>query len=198
MTSTGPRADQARSSGPEHRTRAELEAGLDHVRASPRDAGSLAWIVRRPAEGEREVVDSGELTQEQGLVGDNWGARHNRHAPDGTPDPDKQLNLMNARAVDLVAGARERWALAGDQLYVDFDLGEENAPPGTRLALGDTAVVEVTPPPHLGCKKFKQRFGVEAMRFFNSPAGSALNLRGVNARVVTPGTVRVGDVVRKL
>jgi MOSC domain-containing protein YiiM len=107
-----------------------------------------------------------------------------------------QLNVMNARAVALVAHDRERWALAGDQLYVDLDLSTDNLPPGTRLALG-TAVIEVTAQPHTGCKKFVARFGAEAVKFVNSPLGKQLRLRGMNARVVRPGVIRAGDVVRK-
>jgi hypothetical protein len=35
------------------------------------------------------------------------------------------------------------------------------------------------------------------MKFVNSPVGRELNLRGVNARVVRAGTIRVGDIARK-
>ena len=87
---------------------------------------------------------------------------------DGSANPDAQLTLMNARVVALVAGERERWPLAGDQLYVDLDLSADNLPPGTRLAVG-SAVIEVTPEPHTGCAKFSARFGSEALRFVNSP-----------------------------
>ena len=104
---------------------------------------------------------------------------------------------MNARATALVAGDRERWPLAGDQLYVDLDLSGEHLPPGTRLAIG-TAVIEVTADPHTGCKKFSERFGLEALMFVNSPEGRALNLRGINTRIVQSGTVRVGDTIHKL
>ncbi len=172
---------------------AELEAGLDHVRAAPADTGRVELVVRRPAEGERELLDAGELDLEGGLAGDRWSlGKRGRPA-----NADTQLTLMSARAADLVAGTRERWPLAGDQLYVDIDLSEANLPSGTRLAVG-AAVVEITPPPHTGCKKFVERFGKEAMLFVNSPEGRALRLRGVNARVVTAGAVRPGDEIRKL
>jgi MOSC domain-containing protein YiiM len=52
--------------------------------------------------------------------------------------------------------------------------------------------------PHTGCGKFARRFGVEALKFVNSGVGRELNLRGRNARIVTGGTVRTGDTVRKL
>ncbi len=182
---------------PERRTVAELEAGLEEIRRSPDTAGVLALIVRRPAIDAREVLESGELDESLGLVGDTWNVRPSRRTDDGGPHPDMQLNVMNARVAALVAGPVERWPLAGDQLYVDLDLSETNLPPGTRLALGD-AVIEVTAQPHTGCAKFSGRFGADALRFVNEPGGRALRLRGMNARVVSGGTVSRGDPVTKL
>jgi hypothetical protein len=180
-----------------HLTMRELEAGLDHVRQAPPDGGSLELIVRRPAVGAREILDVAELDAAAGLTGDTWVIRSSSRTAGGQPHPDMQLNVMNARAAALVARVRERWALAGDQLYVDLDLSEENLPAWTRLALG-TAIIEVTDQPHTGCAKFVERFGVDAMKFVNSSVGRSLRLRGLNARVVQPGTVRVGDAARKL
>ncbi len=181
-----------------HPTTAELEAGLDDVRSSPRDEGRVELVVRRPAVDEREVLVEGSLDTTDGLVGDTWRVRGSSSTPDGLAHPLAQLNVMNARAAVLVAGGdTDRRPLAGDQLYVDLDLSYDNVPPGTRLAVG-TAVIEVTEKPHRGCAKFAARFGKDALRFVNSPAGRELNLRGVNARVVVPGTVRPGDPVRKL
>lgn len=179
-----------------HLTGEEVEAGLDAIRAAPRDVGTLELIVRRPAVDEREVVDEAELDLDEGLVGDNWLAR-GRSSGRKPASPDAQITVTSARAIALVAGSRDRWPLAGDQLYVDLDLSKENLPPGTRLAIG-TAELEVTAAPHTGCKKFASRFGLEALKVFDTEAGLALSLRGINARVVVPGTVRAGDAVRRL
>lgn len=180
-----------------HRSREELEAGVAEVRRSPKDGGRLALIVARPAIDERQILDVGALDLDVGLVGDNWRPRGSTRTADGSAHPDKQLTVMNARAAALMAGAQARWAEAGDQLYVDFDLSGDNAPAGTRLAIG-TAVIEITDQPHLGCAKFSARFGRDAVRFVNSADGVALNLRGVNARVVVPGSIRTGDTVAKV
>ena len=178
-------------------TREELEAGLDEIRRAPADGGILRMIVRRPEVDAREVLDEGRLDLVEGLAGDSWIRRRSSRTPDGSPHPDMQLNVMNVRVAALVAGDERRWALAGDQLYVDLDLSTANLPAGTRLAIG-TAVIEVTPQPHTGCAKFVSRFGLDAMKFVNSRVGRELCLRGINAKVVEPGTIRVGDVVRKL
>lgn len=180
-----------------HLTTAQLEAALAVLTAAPKDAGRLDVIVRRPAVDRREVLEEGVLDTEEGLVGDSWRARPSSRMPDRSPHPDMQINIMASRVIHLVAGRRDRWALAGDQLFLDMDLSTANLPPGTRLAIGE-AVLEVTPQPHTGCGKFVERFGAEAMKFVNSPTGRSLNLRGINARVVQPGTVRVGDRARKL
>jgi MOSC domain-containing protein YiiM len=170
-----------------HVRRAELEAGLDHIRASPADKGLLELVVRRPEVGEREVVAAGELTASDGLVGDMWQRRGSR----------RQVTVMNSRCIALLAQDPRRWALAGDQLYVDLDLSVANLPVGTQLAIG-SALVEVTAEPHLGCGKFQQRFGWDAVLFVNSRTGRELRLRGLSARVVTPGAIRTGAAVRRL
>jgi hypothetical protein len=180
-----------------HLTMEELEAGLDDIRRSPKNEGALELILRRPSLGERESLTEGELDVAQGLVGDTWSTRGSRRSKDGLAHPEMQINVMNSRVIALVAQERERWHLAGDQLFVDLDLSGENLPPGTRLAVG-SAVIEVTPEPHTGCEKFVSRFGVDAMKFVNSPLGRQLNLRGINAKVVQPGVIRVRDLAKKL
>lgn len=172
---------------PRHLTYAELEAALPLLRAAPKERGVLEMIVRRPASNEREVIEGGELRAGAGLVGDRW-------TPSSTSEP---LTLTSSRLLGLLAHSRERWPLAGDQLYVDFDLSAEHLPPGTRLHVG-SAVIEISSTPHTGCGKYRDRFGLDALRFISSPVGRELNLRGVNAYVVTGGLVRVGDAISAL
>jgi len=179
-----------------HLATGDLQAGLDHVRGAPKDDGVVELIVRRPAEDEREVVDEARLDCTDGLVGDTWNVRISKRTGTG-PDPERQLTLMNARAAALVAGTSNHGGLPGDQVYVDFDLGYDNIPPGTRLQLG-TAVIEVSAAPHTGCAKFRARFGADALRFVNSEVGRELNMRGIKTKVVVAGTVRTGDAVRKV
>ncbi len=178
-----------------HLTRQELEAGLDHIRASPSDEGRLEMLVRRPRTDEREVLDVAVLDLEAGLVGDSW--RDNKYGLEPSEHRETQITLMNSRTAALIAQTRERWPLAGDQMFIDLDLCDDNLPPGTRLQLGD-AVIEVTASPHTGCQKFSARFGADATRFVNSKLGRELNLRGVNAKVLQAGSVRVGDIAKKL
>ena len=180
-----------------HLTAAELDDGFSQLQPFPADGGELRLIVRRPVVGSREVVSTASLDRAVGLVGDSWLARGSRHTLDGAAVPDAQITLMNISVAMLVAGRLDRVPLAGDQLYVDLDLSIVNLPVSTRLVIGD-AVLEVTPPPHTGCAKFVDRFGEDAMRFVNSAFGRSLRLRGMNARVVTAGVVKVGDQVKVL
>ena len=180
----------------EHLDLAILDGGLDEIRRSPKDGGRVELIVRRPAIGERELLEEAALDTTEGLVGDCWRARGSSSTPDGSANPRAQLTLTNARVAALVAQTPDRRKLAGDQLYVDLDLSGNNVPPGTRLAIG-TALVEVSDLPHRGCRKYLDRFGKDALRWVSSEVGLELNLRGVNAVVVVGGTVRTGDEIRK-
>jgi MOSC domain-containing protein YiiM len=180
----------------DHLSRERLEAGLDRIRDSPQDGGRIVLIVRRPAVNERQMPAEAVLDQVAGLAGDNWLARGSRRTPDGSADPQRQVTVMNARVAELVADGTGRMPLAGDQLYLDLDLSVGNLPPGSLLAMGQ-AVLEVSEVPHLGCAKFVERFGSEAMRFVSSRMGRQMRLRGMNARVVVPGTVRLGDLAAK-
>ena len=178
-----------------HLTTDQIEVGITDVLESPKIEGTLRMIVRRPKVNAREVIEAGTLDTENGLVGDNWLKKGSRWRRGG--DPKRQITMMNWRFARLVAGSDDRVPLAGDQLYVDLDLSGENIPPGTRISVGKS-IIEVTKPPHLGCKKFVERFGMDAMMYANSDFGKAHNLRGINARVVRGGDVRKGDLVAKL
>jgi MOSC domain-containing protein YiiM len=169
----------------------ELEEDL---RDTPTRIGTVRLIVRRPAVDEREVMTEAQLDVGEGLVGDTWRVRGSSSTLDGSPHPEAQITVMSARAAAAIAGDIERWPLAGDQLYVDFDISEQNLPAGTRVIVGD-AEIEVSAKPHTGCAKFSARFGKDALRLVSTPTGRALRLRGMNARVTKSGTVRVGDPI---
>lgn len=171
-----------------------LQADLPAIRQSPSSQGTVEMVVARPAPDERTVLETAVLEPQVGLEGDNWRARGSRHTADGAAEPDRQVTVMNSRAIAAIAGARHRWALAGDQLYLDLDLATANLPAGTEIQVGQ-AVIVITDAPHTGCAKFARRFGSDAVRFVNSPEGRELNLRGVNARVLTGGTLAPGDPV---
>jgi MOSC domain-containing protein YiiM len=174
-----------------------LEESLDHIRGAPADGGTVELIARRPAVDEREVLTEARLDVSDGLEGDTWFVRGSRQIPDGGPNPETQLTLMSARAAAAIAGEHQHWPLAGDQLYVDLDLSQTNLPLGSRVQIG-SAVIQFSEAPHTGCAKFSARFGVDALRFVNSPTGRKLRLRGANCRVVVGGTVRPGDTIRKV
>lgn len=172
-------------------TAEELEARLAGLGESPRDAGPLEMIVCRPAVDQRVELEQGEITSEDGLVGDGWRIR------DDSDGPDTQITIMNSRLIQALAGDRSHWSQAGDQLYVDLDISEENLPTGQRLAIG-AVILEVSAEPHTGCAKFTSRYGSGATRFVNSREGRQARRRGLNARVIQGGVVRLGDAVTKV
>ena len=178
-----------------HLTIEQLDAGLDQIRQSPADGGTLLKIVRRPDVDLREVVDEGRLDVDDGLAGDTWNVRGSASTPDGSANPEAQVTIINSRALDLMAQSEDRWQLSGDQLVIDIDMSMENLPAGTRLSIG-SAVIEISEKPHTGCVKFADRFGNDALRFVSTPLGRDMRLRGVNTRVVQSGTIRAGDTVR--
>ncbi len=181
----------------EHLSYAELEEQIDFIASSPKDKSPLDLIVRRPKENHREVLDTGILSTDDGLVGDMWKIRPSSLTPDKSAHPDMQLNIMSSRVISLIARSDERWKLAGDQLFFDLDLSKENLPAGTQLKLGD-AIIEVTSQPHTGCKKFVARFGLDAMKFVNSEIGKRYQMRGINAKVIQGGKISKGDIATKL
>ena len=177
-----------------HLAKEEIEIGMPEVLDSPKNEGVVELIVSRPAVNRREVLETGLFDVQKGLIGDNWLTRGSSRTKNGLGHPEMQLNVMNYRFAILVSGSRERVPLAGDQLFVDLDLSRANLPPGTRLAIG-SAVVEITSIPHRGCKKFIDRFGLDAMKFADSEFGRSQNLRGVNAKVIAGGEIKTGDKI---
>ena len=180
-----------------HLTMQQLEDGLDRIKKSPNDNTLVDLIVCRPSEGSRKILQEGFLDKGKGLKGDNWIDRGSSKTIDGCSHPDMQLNIMNSRSIALIAQQKNRWQLAGDQLFIDINLTDKNIPAGTRLSIGD-AIIEVTAIPHNGCKKFTERFGIDAVKFVNSPIGKELHLRGVNAKIIKSGKSNVGDMVKKI
>ena len=174
----------------------DFEPFLASVRAAPDDDGAVEIIVLRTDGETRQVVDAATLDVEAGVFGDNWLARGSSSRPDGSANPEAQVTIMSVRVLAAIEPDRKRWPLAGDQLLVDADLSIENLPAGSRLAIGG-AIVEISAEPHTGCSKFSARFGSDALRWINSPLGRELRMRGLNARIVQGGAVRVGDRVRK-
>ncbi len=178
-------------------TKDQILSGLHHVADSPSDGGALEFIVVRPVVGERELRERAYLSTERGVEGDRWLTSRWLTLPDGRPDPRVQVSLMNARILGLISDGAERISLAGDNLIVDLDLSERNLAAGQRLVVGEV-VVEVSDVAHTGCRKFMTRYGRDAVNFVNSVEGRRLNLRGLYAKVIEPGVVRVGDAVRKV
>ncbi|MCY3781460.1 MAG: MOSC domain-containing protein [Chloroflexi bacterium] len=166
----------------------ELEAGWEGTEPSPRDKGRVEMIVRRPGRDEREALESATFTAAGGLAGDDWLRR--------SADPEAQITLMNSRLIHLLAGEKSRWAESGDQLFVDLDISQDNLPPGSRLQIGE-AVMEISPLPHTGCTKFARRFGGPARKWIMSDEGVLERRRGVYARVIEDGVIKVGDLIRK-
>ena len=182
---------------PIHLSRSELNRGMPKILASPKESGILRAIVIRPDTDQRKSLDVCQLSPELGVHGDNWAKGCWLSLPDGSPHPDVQVAIMNARVISLIAQDRERWQLAGDNLYIDMDLSGENLPCGQRINIG-TACLEITANAHNGCRKFAQRFGKDAVEFVNSTEGKRLHLRGIYAKIVEAGVVHVGDAVEKV
>ncbi len=162
---------------------------LARLPASPRDQGRVEGCVLRPAAGERLVAGEIRVTPEDGVLGDAWARSSDRR--DGN-----QISLINVHLLRAIAhGDEARMPLSGDNLQVDLDLSERNLPTGARLWIGD-AVLEITPDPHRPCRSFHERFGADAVKKVTRANRTGRRGRGVMARVLRAGTIRVGDAIR--
>ena len=168
----------------------DLDALWAQTDRSPQDKGSVELIVRRPAPDQREPMQRATFTAQAGLLGDDWLRRHG-------DEIEAQITLMNARVAQLLAGDKSRWAAAGDQLFVDLDISQDNLPPGTRIQLGEV-VMEISTLPHTGCTKFARRFGGHARKWTATDDGERERRRGVYAHVIQDGEIKVGDPITKL
>lgn len=177
-------------------TTEQLQASLAYIKKSPGDNCIVEMIVIRPDVDQRKILQEGYLDIDKGLIGDNWYTKGSSKTKDESSHPDMQLNIMNSRCISRIAKNKERWQLAGDQLFIDMDLSYKNLPTGTQLIIG-AATIEITTIPHNGCKKFAQRFGTDAVKFVNSPDGKIYHLRGINAKIIRSGKIKVGDIVTK-
>lgn len=181
----------------EHPTVETLETGLEIIRNSPQDNGTLEMIVVRPAKNQRSTLQECELSLKRGVEGDHWANGCWKSLPDGSPDPDVQVTIMNSRCLKLISASSSQWPLAGDNLIVDMDLSVQNLQPGQKLSIG-SAILEITSVPHTGCNNFKERFGIDSLKFISSKIGKELRLRGIYARIIRDGHIKVGDRLKKI
>jgi len=165
----------------------QLEKAWAQVPAPPRGRGSVAAIGVRKGGGAHASVSTAQLTVEGGVEGDRW-------AKGDDPKRHSQVTLMSTHVASLIAHVGKAGYESGDNFYVDLDLHEDHLPAGTRLRIGE-ALLEVTPEPHTGCKKFRARFGLDALRWINAKDNRPHRLRGLHAEVIEGGEVKVGDEI---
>jgi MOSC domain-containing protein YiiM len=175
----------------------EILSGLSDIHNSPIDNGTIELIVIRPDSNERSVLSQCRLSPEGGTEGDAWARGCWKKLDDGSPHPDVQICITNSRMMRLLAGSKENWPPAGDNLFVDLNLSRDVLTAGQLLQVGD-CILEITETSHNGCGKFAERYGDAALRVVNSEIGKHHRLRGVYARVVRAGVISVGDRIHRI
>jgi len=168
-----------------------LSAQLQALPHPDRDVGVLDQVVIRPARGHRGVLRTAWLDTEAGVRGDRWSERAARYP--GRYDLRQVTLIRSDVARVLTAPQHPMWT--GDNLHVHIDLSVENLPVGSQLQIGGSAVIEMSRLPHLGCARFRDRFGVAAARINSAPAFKGWRLRGAMAVVVCSGRISQGDRV---
>jgi hypothetical protein len=179
LTFTGLRGDVSK-----HLDRARLTAAIAALPPAPLDEGWVELLVARGPAGERFLPRDVVLTVEGGMPSDRWTGA-------GKVEPDTQLATTRADVARVIANGQPL-ELHGDNLFLHLDISPDNLPPGTTIRLGQ-ALVRVTPRAHNGCKKWVQRFGLDAMQLNMAPSHRAMRLRGIYLRVIENGRVAVGD-----
>jgi MOSC domain-containing protein YiiM len=168
------------------RSLADLRQMLEELPRGSGDTGRVTLLMRRCEGGRRETLHEVVMAPDIGVAGDAWCRAAQRNK-------DMQIAVMEKDVAELIANGQSL-TLFGDCLILDLDLSSSNLPPGSRVRVGG-AILEVTPMPHNGCRKFNARFGNDALRFVSMPELRSRNLRGIYMRVEKGGEVEVGDSV---
>ncbi|PXF46048.1 hypothetical protein BWQ96_04223 [Gracilariopsis chorda] len=160
---------------------------------SPRDNGCVSLIVERPDINLRNIVNSTRLTVGGGMENSGWVERPEVGKKD-------QICVMSEAVIRAITNGddKDEWAAAGDNLFVDLDLGKHNLKVGDRVQVGDRVLLEVSSKPHTGCIKFSTRFGQDALKAVSVPLAKERRLRGIYFFVVKGGEIKAGDKIKKL
>jgi MOSC domain-containing protein YiiM len=124
-------------------------------------------------------LDEAMLVAGYGIEGDAKGGH-----------PDRNLNIMSYETLTNLRtqGFYTEPGQMGEQIVI-HQLDVDNLPSGTRLQLGAEAVIEVLKP-RTGCDRFE--------KYQKKLRTQAANQMGQMARVITGGSIRVGDPVKML
>ncbi len=157
-----------------------LDGWFNELPASPSAFGRVERIVVQPQPGRFEAKDAVRVDVSEGVEGDARGPH---------------VFVVNARALlALALGDAELAARSGDQLHVDLSLDRVNHPPGALLTIGEvilSSLGEENEPD----ETFTAALGRRASRRVRRHNRKGLGGRRLSFRVLSPGTIRVGDKV---